>query len=209
MSQIHGYTRVSTFKQIKGNSLVEQEESILNKYKDAIIYKEQYSAKSTDRPILNQLVSIMKNGDTLVVTKLDRLARNTVEGINIIQELFKKNISVHVLNVGLLENTTMGKFFITTMLAVAEMERSTIMERTQAGKEIARTKEGFKDGRPKKFTEHQLESAVALLKDKTYSEVVKLTNISKSTLIREVKRLKEIEALNDGGIEKWEKGKQN
>ena len=69
--------------------------------------------------------------DTLTVTKLDRLARNSKEGIAIIDDLFKRNIKVHVLNVGLLENTTMWRFFFQIILAVAEMERNMIIERTQ------------------------------------------------------------------------------
>ena len=77
-----------------------------------------------DSPKFNELIEKLEEGDTLVVTKLDRLARNTVEGIEVIESLFAKGVKVHVLNVGLLENTTMGKFFLTTMLAVAEMERN-------------------------------------------------------------------------------------
>lgn len=76
----------------------------------------------------------MQGGDTLVVTKLDRLARNTKEGIEIIEDLFTRSVKNHVLNVGLLENTTMGRFFLQTMLVVGEMERNLIMERTQEGK---------------------------------------------------------------------------
>lgn len=92
--------------------------------------------------ILSNLVS----GNTLVVRKFDRLARNTVERIKIIEELLSKDVSIHLLNLGILENTSMGKFFLTTLLAVAEMERNTIIERTQAGKAIAKTKEGWKEG---------------------------------------------------------------
>ena len=65
--------------------------------------------------------------DTLTVTKLDCLARNSKEEIAIIDDLFKRNIKVRVLNVGLLENTTMGRFFLQTMLAVAEMKRNMII----------------------------------------------------------------------------------
>lgn len=56
---------------------------------------------------------------------------------------------MHVLNVGLLEDTPMGQFFLTTLLAVAQLERSQIVERTQTGKEIAKKREGYKEGRPK------------------------------------------------------------
>lgn len=125
----------------------------------------------------------------LVVSKLDRLARNTVEGITIIEDLFSKNVSVHVLNIGLLENTTMGKFFLTTLLAIAEMERNLIIERTQAGKEVAKQKKGYKEGRPKKFTKEQLDNALSMLivngGKYSYKDVERLLGISKSTLIRE------------------------
>ena len=189
MGKIIGYARVSTKSQAKeGNSLEQQKEEILNKYNTAEVFSESYTGTKTDRPIFNKIINELQEGDTLVVTKLDRLARNTVEGIQVIENLFNKSVSVHVLNVGLLENTTMGKFFLTTLLAVAEMERNTIIERTQTGKAIARTKEGYKEGRPKKFTQKQLKHALSLLSvnggNKSYSEVVEITGISKSTLIR-------------------------
>lgn len=191
---IYGYCRVSSKGQLDNNSFEQQESVILEKYNNAIIYKEQFTGTTTDRPILNQLIKDLKPNDVLVVSKLDRLARNTVEGIELVQELFNKGVSVHVLNVGLLENTSMGKFFLTTLLAVAEMERNTIVERTQTGKAIAKTKEGFKEGRPKEYTSKQLDHALSLLSinsgDKSYNEVVEITGISKSTLIRENNRRK-------------------
>ncbi len=135
------------------------------------------------------MVSKVSKGDILVVTKLDRLARTVKEGIEIIEDLFKKGVAVHVLNVGLLEDTTMGRFFMTTMLAVAEMERNLLLERTHAGKEIAKTKAGFRDGRPKKYKKKVMEYALSLLKinggTMSYKEVERETGISKSTLIRE------------------------
>jgi len=186
MGKIIGYCRVSTKLQAKeGNSLEQQKEEILNKYSNADIYQESYTGTKTDRPIFNDVVSRLDKGDMLAVTKLDRLARNTIEGIKIVEELFSKGVAVHVLNVGLLENTTMGKFFLTTLLAVAEMERNTILERTQAGKEIARTKEGYKEGRPKKYKKVTIDNAMKMLEDHSYTEVSEITGISKSTLQRE------------------------
>lgn len=189
MGKIYGYARVSTKMQAKdGNSLKAQEDEILSKYETATIYKESFTGTKTDRPVFNEVIKQLNNGDTLVVTKLDRLARNTVEGIKIVEELFSKGVSVHVLNVGLLENTSMGKFFLTTLLAVAEMERNTILERTQAGKEIAKLNPNFKEGRPKKFTNKQLDHAMDMLKNMSYTEVESITGISKSTLQREKKK---------------------
>ena len=151
--------------------------------------QEQYTETKTDRPVFNEVLNELKKGDTLVVTKLDRLARNTVEGIQIVEDLFKRNVAVHVLNVGLLENTSMGKFFLTTLLAVAEMERNTILERMNSGKEVAKARaeaEGkkFKEGRPKAHSQENIDRALKLLGTMSYREVVELTKISKSTLIR-------------------------
>ncbi|OOM81642.1 DNA-invertase hin [Clostridium puniceum] len=186
---IYGYCRVSSKGQLDNNSLEQQEKEILSKYDNCKIYKEQYTGTTTHRPIFENIISQLEEGDTLVVCKLDRLARNTVEGIDIVEKLFDRGISVHVLNVGLLENTTMGRFFLTTLLAVAEMERNTIIERTQNGKEIAKTKAGFKEGRPKSYTDKQLDHALSLLTvnggDKSYKEVCEITGISVSTIQRE------------------------
>ena len=188
---IIGYARVSTKGQLKdGHSLEVQEQAILSKYENARIEFEQFTGTTTERPVFTKLIGELKENDTLVVSKLDRLARNTVEGIQIVQELFDRGVAVHVLNVGLLENTTMGKFFLTTLLAVAEMERNTIIERTQTGKAIAKTKAGFKEGRPKEYTDTQIDHALSLLDQHSYTEVERMTKISKSTLTREQRKRK-------------------
>lgn len=182
---VFGYVRVSTKGQeTDGYSLEQQESEILDKYENAVIYTETYTATTTDRPILNDLISNLKANDVLVVTKLDRLARNTEEGIELVKKLFKMDVAVHVLNVGLLENTSLGKFFLTILLAVAEMERNTIVERTQKGKEIAKLNPNYVEGRPKKYTKEQLEFALSLLDKHTYNEVTRMTRISKATLLR-------------------------
>lgn len=185
---IYGYCRVSSKGQLDNNSLEQQEEEILNKYDNAIIIKEQYTGTTTDRPKFNELINELNKNDILVVTKLDRFARNTEEGIHLIKELFAKGVSVHVLNVGLLEDTTMGKFFLTTLLAVAEMERNMIIERTQNGKAIARQKEGFTEGRPKKKNKKQIQQILQLLTvnggTMSYSQVSELHDISTRTLMR-------------------------
>ncbi len=186
---IIGYARVSTKGQLKeGHSIEVQMNEIKQRYENAEIEVEQYTGATTERPVFNKVIGLLKQGDTLVVTKLDRLARNTVEGIQIVQQLFDKGVAVHVLNVGLLENTSMGKFFLTTLLAVAEMERNTIIERTQTGKAIAKTKPDFREGRPKEYTQTQIDMALKLLKEHSYTEVEKMTKISKSTLVREKRK---------------------
>ena len=92
----------------------------------------------------------------------------------------------------------MGKFFLTTMLAVAEMERNTIIERTQAGKLIAKQDPNFKDGRPKKFKKKLVERAVLLKeKGKTYKQIESETGISKATVFRAHREWKAQKLLNE------------
>ena len=187
---IYGYCRVSSKGQVENNSLEQQQQEILSKYDNAIIYQEQFTGTTTDRPIFNELLKQLEENDMLVVSKLDRLARNTVEGIQIVQSLFDRGVSVHVLNVGLLENTTMGKFFLTTLLAVAEMERNTIIERTQQGKAIAKQNPNFKEGRPKKFKSGLIDLAIQEFESgkATYADIDNKYGISKSTLYRAMKK---------------------
>jgi len=179
-----GYARVSTVSQ----ELEVQLQALENENCDNI-YSEKFTGTKADRPQLQEVLSLLKEGDTLVVTKLDRLARNTVEGIEIVKDLFSKGVRVHVLNVGLLEDTTMGRFFLTTLLAVAEMERNLIVERTQEGKAIAKQKPDFKEGRPKTYSKKQIDHALGLLETHSYKQVEEITGISKSTLIRAKKKV--------------------
>lgn len=186
---IYGYCRISTKGQIDNNSIEQQSTEILNKYSNAKIVEEQFTGKTTDRPKFNKLLKKLKDGDLLVVTKLDRFCRSTEEGLRAINELKSKGVNIHILNMGLIENTPMGDLIVTNLLAFAQFERAMIIERTQTGKAIAKTKEGFTEGRPQKYTKKQLDNALSMLSvnggDKSYNEVAELLGISKSTLIRE------------------------
>lgn len=187
---IYGYARVSAKTQLKGNSLQDQKKELKKNGCQEII-EEQFSGKTTARPKFENLImNQLQSGDTLIVTKLDRFARSVTEGVSTIKYLFNKGVRVHVLNVGLLENTAMGNFFITTLLAVAELERCMILERTAAGKEIARTREGYKEGRPA-IAPAKIELALGLLEKHSYKKVAEMTGISVSTLARYRRKKKE------------------
>lgn len=183
----YGYARVSTMAQ--------EFETQLQTLKDEgceVIYSEKFTGTMTDRPELTKVLEVLCEEDTLVVTKLDRLARNTKEGIAIIEDLFNRGVKVHVLNVGLLENTTMGRFFMQTMLAVAEMERNLIVERTQEGKALAKQNPNFTEGRPKVHNNKKLDEAMRLKSEMKYSfrQLSEVTGISMSTLQRHARKLK-------------------
>lgn len=182
---IYGYARVSTAGQSRDGNSLEDQTAKLQHYGCEKIIVETYSGKTMQRPEFAKLVSSLQAGDTLVVTKLDRFARTTVEGVQIVRDLFERNITVNILNIGVVDNTLTGNLILTVMLAFAEYERGMIVERTQAGKAVARQNPDFKEGRPPKFTIKQKQHAFNLLQQgHTYKEVEALTGISKSTLIR-------------------------
>ena len=120
MSKVIAYCRVSTKGQTDNNSLEQQKEEILNRYANAIVFEESYSGKTSDRPIFNKVMEQLNEGDTLVVTKLDRSCRNVKEGLESIEQLMEKGIRIHILNMGLIEDTPMGKLIVTNLLAFAE-----------------------------------------------------------------------------------------
>ncbi len=111
------------------------------------------------------------------------------QGSELVTELINRGIKVNILNIGVMDNTPASKLIRNIFFSFAEFERDIIVERTQEGKAIAKTKEGFKEGRPKKYTVKQLDNALSMLNvnggDKSYNEVAELLGISKSSLIRE------------------------
>lgn len=187
-NKVIGYARVSTRNQLDGNSLEQQLGLITNRYPTAIVYEESKSSMK-ERKVFKKVIEALNEGDTLVVTTLDRFCRTVKEGLEIIDLLMDKGVRIHILNMGLIEDTPMGRLIVTNLLAFAEFERSMIVERTQTGKAIAKTKEGWKEGRPKLYTNEQLDNALSMLTvnggNRSYKEVERLLGISKSTLIRE------------------------
>lgn len=186
---IYGYARVSTATQGRDGNSLEDQTRALQAYGCGEIFTEAFSGKSMARPAFSTLFQKLKEGDTLVVTKLDRFARSTIEGVTAVRELFERGVRVHILNMGLIENTPTGNLILTVVLSFAEFERAQIIERTQAGKAVARQDPNFREGRPRKFSAPQLHHALELLgSGKSYKQVEAMTGISKSTLIRARKR---------------------
>lgn len=186
---IYGYARVSTKGQAKDGNSLESQIAALRENGASKIYSDSFTGTKTDRPEFNKLINILKSGDTLIVTKLDRFARSMTQGSELVNGLINKGIRVNILNIGIMDNTPASKLIRNIFFSFAEFERDMIVERTQEGKAIAKTKEGFTEGRPKSYTKAQIDEALAMLTinggDKSYNEVVKIMRISKSTLIRE------------------------
>ena len=182
---IFGYARVSTAGQCRDGNSLEEQTAALEQYGCQKIITEAFTGKTMDRPQFQKLYRQLQPGDTLVVCKLDRFARTAIEGVQTVRTLFERGVRVHILNMGLIENTLTGNLILTVMLAFAEYERGMIVERTQTGKMVAKQNPNYREGRPRKYQPSQINHAMELLDEgKTYKEVEALTGISKSTLVR-------------------------
>lgn len=146
---IYGYARVSTTEQADGNSFEDQSIAITERYGDAEMYYEAESGAEI-RPVFLSIIDKLQPGDTLVVTKLDRFCRSVVDGLTYINTIRGKGGIIHILNMGVVENTPVGELIVTQLLAFAQFERAMIRERTMSGKAIARRREGYREGRPPK-----------------------------------------------------------
>lgn len=193
----YGYARVSTKGQAKdGNSLEHQEHAL----KDAgaeVIYMDAFTGTKSHRPELDKLLKEIQSGDMLIVTKLDRIARSTMQGIELIEALVDKGVIIHVLNIGIMDNSPTGKLIRNIFLAFAEFERDMIVERTQEGKSIAKQNPNFREGRPKKYSKAQVNHALELLNLYSYKKVAEMTGISVSSLQRARRKLQNTETITD------------
>lgn len=185
---IYGYARVSTPGQARDGNSLEVQEVALRAAGATEIFVDKFTGTRLKRPQFELLKGRIRAGDTLVVTKLDRFARTVGQASELITELIDDGVTVHVLNLGVLDNSSMSTLMRNILLSFAQFERDMIVERTQEGKAIARQREGFKDGRPKKYGKSQLDHAMELLKDHSYKQVTELTGISRATLAREKRK---------------------
>lgn len=137
---VYGYARVSSDSQDRYGTSKQGQTEALTAAGCQKIYYDHFTGKKIDRPEFTKLMGELKSGDTLKVTKLDRFARTAIEGIKKIDELMERGVSVHILNMGLIEDTPSGRLIRTIFLAFAEYERDIIMNRLNEGKAIAKAK---------------------------------------------------------------------
>lgn len=149
----YGYARVSSKGQERDGNGLESQIAALRAAGCTEIVSEAFTGTTTDRPKLDALLSKLREGDTFTATKLDRIARSTVQGCQLVQSLMERGVTVRVLNMGTLENTPVGRMMVSVMFAMAEFERDMIVQRTQEGLAVARQREGFHEGRPAKLVD--------------------------------------------------------
>ncbi|MBY0083719.1 recombinase family protein [Brevibacillus brevis] len=181
-----GYARVSTQDQS-----LDLQIDALNTAGCDEIYREKVSGTKDNRPELKRLLSYARQGDTLVIYKLDRLGRSTKKLLELAEELEQRGIELVSIRDQIDTSTAVGKAMFRMLMVLAEMERDVIVERTRAGLEAARAR-GKVGGRPVKYGEGnaKLTHAIELYnaKEKSVPEIERITGISKATLYRALKK---------------------
>ena len=177
-----GYARVST----KDQNLALQRDALLKEGCRPIFEEKQSGAKS-DRPELRRMIDQLREGDTVIIWKLDRLGRSLRDLVNLVTEIQEKGAGLKSLHDSIDTTTAQGKLTFHLFAALAEFEREIIAERTRAGLESARAR-GRKGGRPKglskKAQDKAMIAATLYKQGKAVSDISEHLHISKSTLYR-------------------------
>jgi DNA invertase Pin-like site-specific DNA recombinase len=179
-----GYARVSTADQ-----RLDAQQDALAAAGAERVFTEKASGARDDRPGLAEALSHCREGDCLVVTKLDRLGRGLRALLDFIETLRVRGVAFRSLGDAIDTTTTQGRFFFAVIGAFAEMERELVRERTNAGLAAARAR-GRKGGRPSKLSRRQVAHAKALLVDRniTMTEVAASFKVDRGTLYRALAR---------------------
>ena len=174
-----GYARVSTTTQ--------DYEAQLNTLKEAGCNNQIFTdiisgiSQNSQRPMFQQMLKTAKSGDTIVVTRLDRLARSLKELLNIVDTFQKNGLHLKILNLQMDTSTSTGRMMLQLLGIVAEFERELIKERTMTGLILAR-KNGKIGGRPKALQPSQIQQVKQLYKINTpLTQICQMYNIKRST----------------------------
>lgn len=183
---IFGYGRVSTGQQTTENQRLELDQAGYQIEPDYWYADEGVSGKvpACQRPAFKRMLSQIRKGESLVVSKLDRLGRDSIDVLQTVRQLGERNIKVIVLQLGNTDLTApAGKLMLSMLAAVAEMERDLLVERTQAGLRRAKA-EGKTLGRPSKTTPEQRgEIRLRLGTGETVSALARAYSVSRANII--------------------------
>lgn len=181
MAQL-GYARVSTADQNLDRQLDALEAAGCER-----VFSDRVSGKLADRPALKELLAYMRAGDTLVVTKLDRLGRSLANLIELSSTLQEQGVGLRVLEQGIDTTTAVGRMFFHIIGAIAEFERELIVERTNDGLAAARAR-GRVGGRKRKLSPEKLATARKLYDERelTVQQIADVVGCSRATLYREL-----------------------
>jgi len=177
---IYGYARVST-----DNQTLEAQQSTLTQAGCERVYSEKESGARTDRPALAKAIAALSDGDVLIVTKLDRLARSTRDLLNTLAAIGDKGAAFKSLGDHWADTTTpAGKLMLTVLGGLAEYERHLILARTAEGRTRAKAN-GIRFGRHPVLTPYQrMEALRRRQQGETLVEIAKLFGVSHTTIAR-------------------------
>ena len=173
-----GYMRVST-----GEQSLDLQRDALDRIGCERVYDDVCSGRTTERPGLNQALHVARDGDALVVWKLDRIGRSLPHVVGLVGDLQKRGVGLKVLTGDVDTTTATGRLVFGIFATLAEFERDLIQERTMAGLAAARAR-GRAGGRPRVMTKQKLKAAMALMADRDNAarDVAKQLGVSVSTL---------------------------
>src|SRR5215475_10398173 len=177
---VYGYARVST----AGQTLADQDAK-LTKAGAAKVYRETASGGKTDRPVLTKLLKRLEPGDTLLVTRLDRLARSTRDLLNVLDAVAQAGASFKSLADAWADTTTPhGRLILTVLGGLAEFERELIRARTGEGRARAKAR-GVHMGRPFKLNRHQQREAIERrAAGESLTDIARSYGVSHTTIMR-------------------------
>ena len=133
---IFGYARVNTSGQTRDDNSLEVQINYLQEAGAEKIFPDVFNGSKNDRPELDKLLKVIQSGDTLIITKLDRVTHSLIQGIQLLENLNNIGIIIDVLNIGIIDSSPTGKLIRNIMLSFSKFERDTIIQRTQEGKAI-------------------------------------------------------------------------
>lgn len=175
-----GYARVSTVEQSTGLQL----DTLHAAGVERIFTDEGISGSVPSRPELDRCLEVLREGDTLVVWRLDRLARSLRNLLELVESLSAKGIHLRSLTESIDTSSASGRLVLSVFGALAEFERSLIIERTQAGLAAARLR-GARIGRPTAMSAGQVEQAKTLVgAGHRVGDVARTLGVGRSTLYR-------------------------
>lgn len=181
---IIGYARTSTTDQAAG---LADQVTVLEQAGCERIWQEHISALSPDRPELTACLAYLREGDTFVVTKPDRLARSVVDMLNIINRLRANGVTVRILSMGVDTGNPTGKLMLTVLGGVAEWEREIMLERQRAGIAEAKAAGKYKGRKPKMTAAVTAEARRMIEAGQGQASVARFLQVDPSTLWRALK----------------------
>lgn len=188
-----GYVRVSTKDQCEIRQEVLMQQLGVDK-----VYTEKKSGKDTNRPQLQEMMAFVRQGDTVVVESISRFARNTKDFLELMDKLDRKGVAFISKKEAIDTSTPSGKFMMTVFAAIAELERSYILDRQAEGIAIAKAEGKYRGRKPKEIKDFEKWYNKVKNGETSISHVCKVLGIARSTWYAHAKAFEEEQIVDFG-----------